>query len=87
MQVKLTSYGQTDDLEVRSKINKFRLHVNFKDFLYQTLRVLSKIKDRKHFEQNFYSVAGIMRQGRDLGGLVKKLKRRDLRWRPIDCEF
>ena len=34
---------------------------------YLTLRVFSQIKDRKHIEQNFHSVAGIMPQGWDLG--------------------
>ena len=29
--------------------------------------MVSQIKDRKHFEQNFHSVAGIMLQGWDLG--------------------
>ena len=41
-------------------------HVNFKDFLYQTLCVFSQIKDRKHIEQNFYSAAAVMPQGLDL---------------------
>ena len=43
----------------------FGYHVNF-DFLYQTLRVFSQIKDRKHIEQNFHSVAGVVPQGWDL---------------------
>ena len=43
---------------------------------------------RKYIEQNFYSVAGAMPQGRDSGVLGgQKLKRGDLRWRPIDCAF
>ena len=29
--------------------------------------MFSQIKDRKHIEQNFHSVAGTMRQGWDLG--------------------
>ena len=33
------------------------------------LCVFSQIKDRKHIEHNFYSVAGVMPQGRDLGYL------------------
>ena len=46
----------------------FGYHVNF-DFLYQTLRVFSQIKDRKHIEQNFHSIAGIMHApGVGLGG-------------------
>ena len=36
-------------------------------FLYQTLCAFLQIKDRKHIEQNFHSVAGVMPQGR-LGG-------------------
>ena len=34
--------------------------------------MFSLIKDRKHIEQNFHSVAGIMRQGWDLGVLGVK---------------
>ena len=48
----------------------FGYHVNF-NFIYQTLRVFSQTKDRKHIEQNFHSVAGIIPQGWDsrvLGG-------------------
>ena len=59
----------TGDLGVRSKGKislNFGYHVNF-NFLYQTLLVFSQIKDRKHIEQNFHSVAGIMPQGWDLG--------------------
>ena len=37
--------------------------------LYQTLCVFSQIKDRKHNEQNFHSVARVMSQGWDLGVL------------------
>ena len=48
------------------KLN-FGYHVNF-NFLYQTLRVFSQIKDRKHF----HSVAGIMPEGWDLGVLGVK---------------
>ena len=44
----------------------FGYHVNF-NCLYQTLRVFSQIKDRKHIEQNFYSVDEIMPQGWDWG--------------------
>ena len=52
----------------------FGYHVIF-IFLYQTLHVLSQIKDRKHIEQNFHSVSRILRQGLDLGvlGGVKNL--------------
>ena len=32
-------------------------------FLYQTLYVFLQIKDRKHIEQNFHSVAGAMPSG------------------------
>ena len=71
MQVKFSSYGQTGDLGVRSKGQislNFCYHVNF-NFLNQTLRVFSQIKDRKHIEQNFHSVARIIPQGRDFGVL------------------
>ena len=74
MQVKLSSWGQTGDLGVRSNIIKFRLTCQF-HFLYQTLRVFSQIKDTNHIEQNFHSVAGIMPQGWHLGVLgVKNLR-------------
>ena len=57
-----------------SKIIKFRLPCQFQ-FLYQTLRVFSRIKDRKHIKQNVHSVARIMPLGLDLGvlGEVKTL--------------
>ena len=45
MQVKFSSYGQTGDLEVRSKGQIsliFCLHANFKDFVCQTRSVLYK---------------------------------------------
>ena len=38
-------------------------------FLYQTLCAFLHIKDRKHIEQNFHSVAGVVPQGWDLGVL------------------
>ena len=71
MQVKFSSYGQTGDLGVRSKGQislNFGYHINF-NCVYQTLRVFSQIKHRKHIEQNFHSVAGIMPKGWDLGVL------------------
>ena len=38
-------------------------------FLYQTLCAFLQIKDRKHIEQNFHSVAGVMHApGVGLGG-------------------
>ena len=36
------------------------LTCQFQRFLYQTLYVFSQIKDRKHIEQNFHSVAKVM---------------------------
>ena len=45
----------------------FGYHDNLKDFLYQILCVFSHIKDIKHIVQDFYSVAGVMPQGWDLG--------------------
>ena len=51
---------------------KYHYHVNFKDFFYQTLCVFSRIKDRKHIEQNFHSVARVMpRDGTKLRWGVK----------------
>ena len=38
-------------------------------FLYQTLCAVLQIKDRKHIEQNFHSVAGVMPQGWNLAVL------------------
>ena len=57
-------------------------------FLYQTVCAFYQKKDRKLIEKNLHSVAGVMPQGWDLGLLVgQKLKRGDLRWRPMDCAF
>ena len=36
------------------------LTCQFQRFLFQTLCVFSQIKDRKHIEQNFHSVARVM---------------------------
>ena len=41
----------------------FGYHVNFKDFLHPSLCVFSQIKDRKHIEQNFHSLARVMPRG------------------------
>ena len=71
MQVKFSSQAQTGDLGVRSKGQmslNFDYHINSK-ILYQTLCAFLQIKDRKHIEQNFHSVAGVMPQGWDLGVL------------------
>ena len=45
----------------------FTYHVNSKIFKpnFEFLQII----DRKHIEQNFYSVAGVMAQGLDLGVL------------------
>ena len=53
---------QTGDLGARSK-GQISLTCQFQRFLYQTLRVFSQIKDRKHIEQNFYSFARVMPRG------------------------
>ena len=45
----------------------YGFHVNFKHFFYQTLCVFSQMKDRKHIEHKFHSVAGVMPQGWNLG--------------------
>ena len=48
------------------------LTCQFQRFLYQTLCVFSQIKDRKHIEQNFHSVAKVMpRDGTAGSGGVK----------------
>ena len=55
-------------------------------FLFQTVCAFLQIKDRKHIEHNYQSVAVPLMW--DLGCWVgQKLKRWDLRWRPIDCAF
>ena len=46
---------------VRSK-GQISLTNQVQRFLYQTLCVFSQIKDRKHIEQNFHSVAKVMRE-------------------------
>ena len=43
--------------------------MSFLRFLYQTYCAFLQIKDRKHIELNFHSVAGVMPQGWDLGVL------------------
>ena len=58
--VKLVTLG-------RGQKVKYYLHVNFKDFLYQTLCVFTQIKDRKHIGQNFHSVARVMPCGGTCG--------------------
>ena len=62
MQVTFSSKGQTGDLGARSKC-QISLTCQFQRFLYQTLCVFSQIKDRKHIEQNFHSVAKVMPRG------------------------
>ena len=59
MQVTSSSKGQTGDLRARSK-GQISLTCQFQRLLYQTLCVFSQIKDRKHIEQNFNSVARVM---------------------------
>ena len=49
--------------------SNFGNHVNSK-ILHQALCAFLQIKDRKHIEHNFHSVAGVMPQGWDLGVLV-----------------
>ena len=57
--VKLVSLGEVK----RSNIIRFLLPCQFQRFLYQILCVFSQIKDRKHIEQNFHSVARVMPRG------------------------
>ena len=66
MEVTFSSYGQTGDLGTRSK-GQISLTCQFQSFLYQTLCVFSQIKDRKHIEQNFHSVAKVMPRGGTAG--------------------
>ena len=47
----------------------FGFHVYFKDFYTKLCAIVLTIKDRKHIEQNFHSVARVMPQGWDLGVL------------------
>ena len=39
---------------------QLQLTCQFQRFFYQTLCVFSQIKDRKHIDQNFHSVAKVM---------------------------
>ena len=58
-------------LKVMSKVQislNLDYHVNSKIF-YQILFAFLQIKYCNHIEQNFYSVAGVMTQGWDLGVL------------------
>ena len=66
MQVTFISWRQTGNLGARSK-GQISLSCHFQRFLYQTLCVFSQIKDRKHIELNFYSVAKVMRRGGTAG--------------------
>ena len=57
MQVTFSSKGQTGDLGARSK-GQISLTCQFQRFFIpNSLCVFSQIKDRKHIEQNFHSVA------------------------------
>ena len=51
----------------KGQIFNFNYKVNFKDFVYQTLRVFLQMKDTKHIRRNFYSVTWVMPQ--DFGAL------------------
>ena len=55
-------YGDDEQNLGRSK-GQISLKCQFRRFLYQTLCLCSQIKDRKHMEQNFHSVAKVMPQG------------------------
>ena len=46
----------------------FNYKINFKDF-YTKLCLFSQIKDTRHIRRDFNSVAWVMPQGWDLGGL------------------
>ena len=90
MQVKFSSYGQTGDLWVRSKGQlslDFGYHVNFKYF-YTKLRVCSHNQKIENILNRIFILCWGHAPGVGLGGAVgQKLKRRDLRRRPIDCPF
>ena len=47
-------------------------YMSISKILYQTLCVSSQIKDRKHIEQNFHSVAKVTPQGGTAGCWVSK---------------
>ena len=66
MQITFSSLGRTGDLGARSK-GQISLTCQFQRFLYQTLCVFTQIKDRKHIEQNFHSVAKVMPRGGTAG--------------------
>ena len=66
MQVTFSSWRQTGNLGARSK-GQISLTCQFQRFFYQTLCVFSQIKDRKHIEQNYYSVAKVMPRGGTAG--------------------
>ena len=67
MQVTFSSYGQTGDLGARSK-GQVSLTCQFQRFFIPTsLYVFSQIKDRKHIELNFHSVARVMPRGGTCG--------------------
>ena len=57
----------------RSNIIKFPLPCQFQRFVYESSCVFSQIKDRKHIEQNFHSVAKVMPQGGTWGCLGVKI--------------
>ena len=59
-------YGDDEQNLGRSK-GQISLTCQFQRFLYQTLCVFSQIKDRKHIEQNFHSVAKVMPRGGTAG--------------------
>ena len=65
MQVKFSSWGQTGDPGVSQKVkyHKILTTLPILRVLYQTLCAFSQIKDRKHIEQNFHSVAGSCPRG------------------------
>ena len=50
-----------------SNITKFQLQSQIQRFSYQNFCVFTQIKDLKHIEWDFHSVAWVMPQGWDLG--------------------
>ena len=67
MQVTFSSLGQTGDLGARSKGQRSLTCQFQRFFIPNSLCLFSHIKDRKHIEQNFHSVARVMPQGGTVG--------------------
>ena len=71
MQVKFSSYGQTGDLEVRSKgqISLFFVYMPISKIFMPNYVCVVQMKDTKHIRRDFHSVTLIMPKGWDFGAL------------------